>query len=83
MNTAQIVAKLHKTRATIYSHIDRGNAISCRNGEPNVRSCELVDRYNTLKRVLVEGSLADFDAWKGYCEHYGSHPNHDGYDMFA
>lgn len=84
MTKTQILAKLHKTRSTIRKHIARGNAMTCRNGEPNWRSCELVDRYNALKAALIGDHAArDVPQWKSYCDAYGSDLRHDGYDLFA
>lgn len=84
MTNEKIVAKLHKTRASIVAHIARGAALSLNNGEPNYRSCELVDRYNDLKAAIVGDYAAKHCTdWVAFCKVYGSCESHSGYDLFA
>ncbi len=79
MTVEKIVAKLHKTRKSINAHRARGQGLG-ENGRINMRGCDLVDRYNDLRKELTDLSYAD---WKAYCDVYGSDYRHTGHDMFA
>lgn len=74
-----ITAKLVKTRNSINAHLGRGLGLG-ENGRINYRGCDLCDRYNALRNKLME---EDYEAWKAYCDRYGSDYRHTGHDLFA
>ncbi len=80
--TAQIVAKLHKTAASINAHIQRTNGGYGLEGL-NKRSLVLIDRYNDLKQALINNGGTGNPAWVSYCATSEASPQHDGYDLFA
>lgn len=77
----QLVAKLHKTRASIDSHRHRGLGLGSR-GNINYRGCDLCDRYNLLVTTL-HNLPEGYAAWKIYCDQYGSDYRHTGHDLFS
>ena len=74
MSPEKHIEKLEKTRKSIITHVGNGGNSRQR------RAQELIGRYNdhvdVLKRKYPEH-------WKEYCKKNGSHPSHDGYDMYA
>lgn len=66
-----VIQKLEKTAKSLVAHTSRGNSVN------GYRSCQLIDRYESLKEQ------ASTDEWNKFCESKGYSKDHNAYDFFA
>lgn len=74
MTPERAVKVLDRTRKSIASHVGRGGSAM------NWRGSELRMRYDDHRTWL---RVKHPKVWEKYCKDRGSHPDHDGLDMFA
>lgn len=74
MTPERAVKVLDRTRKSIASHVGRGGSAM------NWRGSELRMRYDDHRSWL---RVKHPKVWEKYCKDRGSHPDHDGLDMFA
>jgi|APSaa5957512535_1039671.scaffolds.fasta_scaffold02127_2 hypothetical protein len=70
----KLIKKLEKTRKSIVAHANRGYM------NTGQRSLDLIDRYDEITDAIKE---MDKNAWIAWNKKNGSHPDHDGHDLFA
>jgi hypothetical protein len=79
----KIVAKLHKTRNSIYSHakVCGPSPLASQRGQL------LVERYDDLKNALNSneaGERVGYSAeWRAYCLAINADPSHTGFDCYC